>query len=476
MITDKKIPTGFIAKASADLGTDIAKKLLASLEDSEPCTSIRLNRRKSASNELPFSGMTPVGWCDSGYYIDIRPTFTLDPLLHAGVYYVQDASSMIYETIVGQITGEIPVRAADLCAAPGGKTTAMLNALPDGSVMLANEFSSARANILRENLTKYGYPDIVITNTEVRRLAGLKGYFDIVAVDAPCSGEGMMRKDETARVQWSESLVTQCASLQREIIESAVEMIAPGGYLIYSTCTFNTSEDEDNAAWIADTFGLEPIDTGLAGRHGIRGQVKGNIPSLRFMPGFTKGEGLFVTVFRKPEDEETFSSPKKSNKKRNAERKDNRQKIGGELLKAAEKWITGEFTLRQHDNRILALSPNTSSLLDSIPAGVRIISAGVEVCETKGKDLIPSHQLAMSQCLAKDSFPDIPLTLDDVLRFLSRETVTLPETTTRGYVTVSYAEHILGFMKHIGNRSNNLYPQNYRIHTRIPTQNATETC
>lgn len=474
MIADKNLPLGFKTMTRAELGIDIAEKLFVALTDSEPTTSIRLNLRKSAGDNPLFSKATPVEWCDSGYYLDSRPAFTLDPLLHAGVYYVQDASSMIYETIVKQITDNAPVKVADLCAAPGGKTTAMLNALPDGSLMLANEFSSARANILKENLTKYGYPDIVITNTDVSKLAGLKGYFDIVAIDAPCSGEGMMRKDEAARKQWSEGLVAQCASLQREIIESAVKMATPGGYIIYSTCTFNTSEDENNAAWIADTFGLEPIDLGLAGKFGISGQAKGSIPSLRFMPGFTKGEGLFVTVFRKPEDDESYSSPKKAKKKNSS--KDKPQKIDKSLKETAEKWVDGEYSLRQHDNYLLALSPHTASLLDSIPAGVRIISGGIEVCEIKGKDLIPSHQLAMSTSLAKNTFPDIPLTLEDALRFLSREAVTLPETTPKGYVTVSYSGHILGFMKHHGNRSNNLYPRDYRIHTRIPTQNPSETC
>ncbi|MDE6511981.1 MAG: RsmB/NOP family class I SAM-dependent RNA methyltransferase, partial [Muribaculaceae bacterium] len=235
MIEDNFLPEGFKALLSSEIGPERAKILFSALSK-EPETSVRINLRKFP--EIPvYPGMTEVPWCDSGHYLPERPSFTSHPLLHAGAFYVQDASSMVYETIVKHLVGDRHVFACDLCAAPGGKTTAILNAIPDGSVMLANEFSSSRANILKENLTKYGYPDLIVTNADTDRLAALKGRFDIVAVDAPCSGEGMMRKDKEARSQWSEGLIRQCASLQRGIIENAVEMLAPGGHLIYSTCT-----------------------------------------------------------------------------------------------------------------------------------------------------------------------------------------------------------------------------------------------
>lgn len=469
MIADKNIPAGFQAMIKSALGDEIAQRLLDALAATEPDTSIRLNRRKSDIGLLPYPDMTPVEWCSSGYYLPERPVFTFDPLLHAGVYYVQDASSMIYETIIRQIAGKEPLMVADLCAAPGGKTTAILNALPEGSTMLANEYVAARARVLKENLMKYGYPHVVVTNADVKKLSGLRECFDMVAVDAPCSGEGMMRKEEAARTQWSEGLVRQCAALQREILESAAAMTAPGGYLIYSTCTFNTTEDEDNAAWIADTLGLEPVDTGLAGKYGISGGIDGNETCLRFMPGFTKGEGLFVAVFRKPFREEVPCVSRKSKKERRSDRRNNRQKIDKELLATTDKWIEGEYTLRLHESRLLALSQDTATLLDALPADVRILSAGVEVCEAKGKDIIPSHPLAMSTSLKPRAFADVPLTREDALRYLSRETITLPESTPKGYVTVSYGGHILGFAKHLGSRSNNLYPQDYRIRTQVPT-------
>ncbi|MDE5871196.1 MAG: RsmB/NOP family class I SAM-dependent RNA methyltransferase, partial [Muribaculaceae bacterium] len=368
MIEDKFLPEGFKARIRADLGEKKAEILFSAL-CGEPETSVRVNRRKLPASQL-YSDMTPVPWCPSGSYLRERPTFTFNPLLHAGTFYVQDASSMVYESIVASISDGRPFTVCDLCAAPGGKTTAILNALPDGSVMLANEFMPQRANILKENLCKYGYPDVIVTNTDTSRLAELRGRFDLVVVDAPCSGEGMMRKDETARSQWSEGLIRQCASLQREIVGNAIEMLATGGYLIYSTCTFNTLEDEDNASWIADLPGLEPIDTGLAGNDGIQCQAKGKVPCLRFMPGFTRGEGLFLTVFRKQEDPTVATHASKTKKKGKKERK---IKTDSQIMAMASSWIKGNLDIISHDNRLLALSPAAAVLLEAIPKSVRIM-------------------------------------------------------------------------------------------------------
>lgn len=456
MIQDKFLPEGFKTLMKAQLGQNRAEILLDAL-CGEPETSVRLNRRKLPPLPL-YPGMSPVAWCVSGNYLEERPQFTLNPLLHSGTFYVQDASSMVYETIVRSIAGDSTIAACDLCAAPGGKTTAILNALPEGSVMLANELIPARASILKENLCKYGYPDLIVTNTDTERLAAMKGRFSLIGVDAPCSGEGMMRKEEAAITQWSEGLIRQCAALQREILGNAVQMLAPGGYLIYSTCTFNTIEDEDNAAWLAATFGMEPIDTGLAGKDGIQGQVKGDIPCLRFMPGFTRGEGLFLAVFRKPYKPATISRPnlKKKGKKGVKTKTDPR------LAAIAKSWIKEDFDIIDHDGRLLALSNATAALLDDIPKGVRIMAAGVEVGEIKGKDLLPTHQLAMSTAMAHP-FPEVELTAEDALLYLSKEAITLPEGTPKGFVTATYKGWPIGFLKNLGYRSNNLYPQEYRI-------------
>lgn len=460
MIEDNFLPEGFKAKMRGEIGEKRAEILFPALYG-DPETSLRVNVRKPTSEPL-YPNMSPVPWCTSGHYLSARPSFTSNPLLHAGVFYVQDASSMVYENVVRSLVSESAVTVCDLCAAPGGKTTAIMNALPDGSVILANEFTSSRANILKENLCKYGYPDVILTNADTGRLAVMKEKFDIVAIDAPCSGEGMMRKEETARSQWSEGLIQQCVALQREIIANGIDMLKPGGYLIYSTCTFNTSEDESNAYWIAETFNLEPINTGLAGQYGIQGEVTGSIPCLRFMPGFTRGEGLFVAIFQKPDTALRQYPSLHINKKKGKKSDKTSDKYEKQAIETAKSWISGDFEILIHDGHLLALSPQTANLLDAIPKGVRIMSAGVEVGEIKGKDLIPAHSLAMSTAM-EHPFPEVELATEDALRFLSKEAIVLPEGIPKGYVTVTFHGHRLGFVKNLGNRSNNIYPSEYKI-------------
>ena len=458
MIEDNFLPEGFKALIKTQIGEKRAENLFSAL-CGEPEVSIRVNSRKKPMNPL-YPGMRPVEWSVYGSYLSERPSFTSNPLLHAGVFYVQDASSMVYETIVNMISNNSPIEVCDLCAAPGGKTTAILNSLPDGSVMLANEFSASRAGILKENLCKYGYPDVIVTNTDTSNLVSLKERFDIVAVDAPCSGEGMMRKEEAARSQWGEGLIKQCSELQREILRNATAMLKPGGYLIYSTCTFNTTEDEDNADWIKENLDLEPINTGLAGKYGIQCEIKGKIPCLRFMPGFTRGEGLFVVVFRK--SGETDRGRIRIRHKKKEKGKESKVNTDRQLKMVAKSWITGDYDIICHEGHLLALSPEAVGLLDSLPKGVRIVSAGVEIGEIKGKDLIPSHSLAMSTSFAHP-FPEVDLTKEEALRYLSRDSISLPPATPKGYVTVTYQSYPLGFIKNLGNRSNNLYPSEYRI-------------
>ena len=288
-----------------DLMGHEASLLIKALEQ-PPVTSVRLNLRKPGAE---FPDAEPVPWCKSGFYLNERPEFIFDPLLHAGAYYVQDASSMIYETVIEKLLPLLhnqnghnsnTIRMLDLCAAPGGKTTAMINALPEGSEVTANEFSAKRVGALRENLEKWGYRNVIVTNKDTSFYAQQKEDFDIVAVDAPCSGEGMMRKEDVARSQWSPQLIEQCATLQKKILCNAEKALKPGGFLIYSTCTFNRCENEDNAQFIADELGMEPIDLNLPEEWNIARGIETDLPIYRFLPHRTKGEGLFLAVFRKP--------------------------------------------------------------------------------------------------------------------------------------------------------------------------------
>lgn len=297
-----------------DLLGDEAFDLIKAL-DEKPVISVRLNRRKPGAE---FPNSTRIPWCESGFYLNERPEFILDPLLHAGAYYVQDASSMIYETTISSLLKTFPrsytkngINVLDLCAAPGGKTTAIINAIPDGSEVTANEYSLKRVSALRENIDRWGYPNVKITNKDAAFYGGQGEAFDIVAVDAPCSGEGMMRKEEIARSQWSIQLVEQCAKLQKEILSKAVKALNPGGYLIYSTCTFNRQENEENAEFIRNELGLEPFDPGFPDELRIPRGIQTDLPVYRFMPHKTKGEGLFLAVFHKPGELPNNSKKKK---------------------------------------------------------------------------------------------------------------------------------------------------------------------
>lgn len=411
-------PEKFISQINELLG-EASPAFFEAMQQS-PSVSVKINRRKcTAAAECGFDKTEPVAWCPSGFYLPSRPVFTLNPLLHAGVFYVQDASSMIYESIIERIapaafdTGA-PLRVLDLCAAPGGKTTSMINALPDGTVVVANEFVGTRAAVLKENLTKWGYPDIFVTNSPTSQFAKMPETFDIVAVDAPCSGEGMMRKEEVALTQWSEGLIRQCAALQRDILTDAFAALKPGGFLIYSTCTFNRQEDENNLRFLVEELGCAPVDMEFPAEWGILPGIDTPYPCLRFMPHATRGEGLFVAVVRKE----------------------------------------GEYAA--------APSRRAKSFAETLKANTRVIAAGIERTTVKGRDTVPVSEAVLA-CDYDRSLPEADLDQETALSYLRHEALRLPDDTPRGYVCVRYAGHPLGIVKNLGNRANNLYPQHWKI-------------
>lgn len=416
------LPDGFINQMRSLLGEE-ADNFICAMEQS-PVTSIRLNRRKPAA---VFPGAKPVKWCRCGFYLAERPVFTLDPLLHAGAYYVQDASSMIYHEVVSRLSAHlqelagsgspIPLSLLDMCAAPGGKTTAMIDALPDGSRIVANEYVAKRAGILRENIAKWGYPDVVVTNNDSSAFAGNRDSFDIVAVDAPCSGEGMMRKEPAAIQQWSPELIENCASLQKEILSNAVETVKPGGFLIYSTCTFNRKENEENAQFIATQLGLEPVDMDFPEDWGIPRGICTDLPVYRFMPHKTEGEGLFLSVFRKPGEWSQSGIHKKENSA------DTRKKT---IMKYGK------------PHKSVAKSKNISGE-------------------------VPEIEKVLSIDFDRTSYPEADVSLQQAVAYLRREAIVLPPGTPKGLVTITYKGLPLGMAKNIGSRANNLYPKNWRI-------------
>ena len=260
--------------------------------------SIRLNPEKA--KELTADGER-VPWCRNAYYLPQRPNFTYDPLLHAGCYYVQEAGSMFLDTVMQQWVPDAPVVMIDFCAAPGGKSLLARTALAAGSVLFSNEPMRNRANILAENVEKWGYADHFVTNNFPRDYRRAKMIADVVLCDVPCSGEGMFRKDEATIREWSMQNVEKCARLQREIVADAWSCLADGGLFIYSTCTFNTHEDEENIQWMMDELGAEVLPVKVDAAWNITGSLLDGFsqPVYRFIPGISKGEGLFLCVLRK---------------------------------------------------------------------------------------------------------------------------------------------------------------------------------
>ena len=262
----------------------------------EAPTSIRLNPRYHTGARPQHA----VPWCEEGFYLEGRPPFTFDPLFHAGCYYVQEAASMFVCHVLRQFVLE-PVAMLDLCAAPGGKSTAARSILPEGSLLVSNEPITSRAQILLENITKWGWPDCIVTNNYPRDYRKAKAMFDVILCDVPCSGEGMFRKDPATISEWSPQNVEKCWRLQREIVADAWECLKSGGLLIYSTCTFNTKENEENVRWIMDTYEAEVLEIPTQPEWGITGSFLPdfNAPVYRFIPGITKSEGLFLCALRK---------------------------------------------------------------------------------------------------------------------------------------------------------------------------------
>lgn len=447
-------PIEFITRTRTLLGGEF-DQLLAALE-MDASTSIRVNPLKG--NDLVPEGGEFVPWCANGYYLSGRLPFTFDPLFHAGVYYVQEASSMFLEQAI-QTYVTRPVRCLDLCAAPGGKTTHLASLLPEGSLLVCNEVIRSRSAILAENVTKWGYPNTVVLNNDPAEIGQtLSGIFEVIVADLPCSGEGMFRKDVGSAQEWSMDNVRLCASRQRRIIHDIWPALKPGGFLVYSTCTYNTEEDEENVHYLIEEFGAEPLAIPVQEDWRITGALRYDAPVYRFFPHKTRGEGFFLALLRKPEGRER-SVRLKSGRKEKGKKALPIPKEAFDFLSRAN-----DFSFAWDGNFLRAYLKSFMGEyggLDRSP--LRVLSSGICLGEMKGKDFIPSQDLALSVCLNPDAFLVVDLAWEDAIKYLRKESFALPEGTEKGYVLLRYQGFPLGFAKHLGNRMNNLYPAEWRI-------------
>ncbi|WP_108822500.1 rRNA cytosine-C5-methyltransferase [Dysgonomonas sp. Marseille-P4361] len=446
------LPSDFRIQTESLIG-DEAKFLFQAIEPESP-TSIRINKRKTRNtNKLNDKIM----WCDNGYYLSERPQFTFDPLFHAGNYYVQEASSMFIGEIINKFKKENS-RILDLCAAPGGKSTLIADSLDNKSLLVSNEVIRSRANILVENMTKWGNPNVIVANNDPAKIGKVKNFFDIILVDAPCSGEGMFRKDEMAISEWSLENVKLCKERQQRIIADIWSSLKGGGILIYSTCTYNLEENEKNVQWMCDEFGAENISIDIKEEWKITPSLIDNITAYRFFPHKTKGEGFFCAILRKPEEENaTFSHSKNKKNKKNSSPKN-------DLATGYKKYLLNDnmFKFYSRANNWHAIAEHLYDDIEILNEHLNILSEGVNLGEFKGKDFIPSQSLAMSTLINKDSFLTYELTWEQAIAYLRKEALLLPDQ-PKGYILLTYEEHPLGFVKNIGNRANNLYPQEWRI-------------
>lgn len=445
------LPPAFIEKMNRILG-DESEAFFEALNSTSPAT-IRINPVKNVT-PLPFATMIDrqVPWCTEAYYLKERPVYTLDPYLHGGVYYVQEASSMFLQTVLRQIAEDKPLRVLDLCAAPGGKSTLLTANLPDNSLLVANEVIRSRASILKENIIKWGYDNIVVTNSDPSRFSGMKGAFDIILVDAPCSGEGMFRKDDKAIEEWSENNLHLCEERQKRIIADIWDALAPEGYLVYSTCTYNPGENKEMLSWILDKFDAESI----AIQHAYPEITNtSTLPhGYHFYPHKSVGEGLFMGVVRK-KDGQSFTLKKEKRGASNTS-----PKLPADILPLLPD--TTNYTSYVAGTTLGIMPARHAEFIQYLESKAGVIYKGCEIGEPVKGVTRPAHALALFHKLQKQNVIHQELDLETALQYLRKEDIRF-DTPRGAWVLVSYQGIALGWVKEAGNRLNNYYPKEWRI-------------
>ena len=432
---------------------DFSKDSFLKAHEEDPVISIRYNPLKSEGEEDHFASQQPIPWNPYGFYLAQRPAFVFDPLFHAGLYYVQEASSMFIWEILKQCQAKTSSRVLDLCAAPGGKTTLLATYFQDGLVV-ANEVIKTRASILTENTSKWGTGNIVVANNDPKQFAQLPGYFDVLLIDAPCSGSGLFRKELEWREGWSQSNVELCSQRQQRILADTYTTLKQDGLLIYSTCSFSQEEDEDIVDWIMDTFDVENIGLSLEKSWGIEETLsdKHQAKSYRFYPGKTKGEGFFVSVFKKKSAEGqayVMGAIEEANSKEKA---------------FLEKWLNHPEDLFIYKNKesFHAISALLADDIRLLKNRLYLRKGGTELGAIKGKDLIPSSELALSTYLSP-LIPNYEVDESQALQFLRKNELERRDDLPNGWTVITYKNRGLGWGKILPNRVNNYYPMEWRI-------------
>lgn len=435
--------------------------LIAFSAFNEPASvSVRVNPYKRMDGS-PFVGK-PVLWSESGLMLEDRPSFTFDPYFHAGAYYVQDSSSMFVGYVFRKILeerfsgGGKVLKVLDLCASPGGKTTDLAASLRqfcgDDFLLVSNEVMKQRTTVLAGNVAVWGDPNVVVTCDDPSHFAGLEGFFDIILADVPCSGEGMFRKNEEAVSLWSEQNVALCAARQRRIVADVWPALSEGGVLIYSTCTFNRYENDDNIRWIESGLGAESV-LPEAPYPGILKTGKG----FSLVPGHVDGEGQYCSAVART------SSSGHSGGQRPARQK---SAVGKSLAGKICGMFCSEMAVEEKGGLLKAVPAVIYPLVRQLSGVLHIVSSGCAAGTFKGDVFVPDADLAMSVMFSGGGFPAADLDMKTAVSYLQGNPIVLDDM-EKGYVSVRYGGLPLGFVKNLGTRCNNLYPQSRRIRKQL---------
>lgn len=444
-----QLPEHFISRITTQLG-DQTEQLLNAIALPAP-VSIRLNPFKPINRKL---GDSAVAWCELGRYINERPVFTLDPFFHAGAYYVQEASSMFLEQVLLAHLDKSKTRLAlDLCAAPGGKSTHLRSLLSEHTLLVSNEVVPQRNLVLCDNMIKWGHPGVVVTRNDPADFTRLPDMFDLIVVDAPCSGEGMFRKDQVAVSAWSLENVQHCAVRQRDILDAAVKALAPGGLLVYSTCTWSVQEDEEIVDYLIKEKHLSPLQIPA-----FDGVQLGD-SSARFYPHLIKGEGFFIAALRKSEEAE-MDVPLKQGKEKYKEQ--HKSSIPTSIYNSL---LEGDFHYHLSETDVWAIPGQHRMYWQLVMQKLRVVYSGVKLGVVKGNDLIPSHAAAMNIQLG-DQQEKVELSHEDALRFLRGDALPIDRSFS-GWLLLTYENVALGWGKAVQGRLNNHYPKELRIRMNI---------
>ena len=444
------LPPEFIQRMQTQLGNE-AEEFINALDRPSP-TSIRLHHLKGRSS---FELNEKVKWCDTGYYLETRPLFYLDPHWHAGAYYVQEASSMILDDVIRQLKLDDQPRIwLDVCASPGGKTGILAKHLGPGDVLVANEVVGQRRTILRENLTRAGFLNTFISGEPASSFTD--PFADILLIDAPCAGEGMMRKEPEAIRQWAPSLVQSCSLMQKQIVSDAVNALKVDGFLIYSTCSYSMEENIQNVAYFCEKHQLTCVPLLFPDDWGISTLQQGDYVGYQLYPHKVKGEGLFISVLQNTSTEEP--KYRKSRKPFN-------------LFESVPDWMAPHINTPESrrvrknslQNQFLTAGAEAKAneVLMNIPRAECLAEAG----ELKGRDFVPSHALIMA-CAQHLDYAIVPVDLSAALDFLERTTTSLPSVINRGWYVISFEETLLGWAKYTAQGWKNHYPMNWRLRDR----------